>query len=440
MKKNLSFLVIEDDKYARLSLREILHPFGLIEEATNVIQALEKLSDNIYDIVITDIELGDRSGIELIESIVKKGSHCIVVSSFESDEVIERAYILGAKHYLAKFKLKDQLPVYVQKFIQTRTQQFENILREDFITQDEELISDLKKLCEINWKNQSLFISGPTGTGKSLLGKLIHEITHPQASFVHLNCSEIAENILESELFGHEKGAFTGAEQKKDGKLKLANGGTLFLDEVATMPLSMQQKLLKALDEKTFYPVGSSTPIRSDFTLITATCENIAEKIAAREFREDFYYRMTGFQFHLKALSERPLDIELLIKHFQKNSHRRFVIRQEAMEAIKKYSWPGNIRELRKACERFSQGGPGIVDLGMVQKMIGKEPLENNSTLNWENHVFKHGLRSYISILEKIAVEKALKRNNGKITACIKDLKISSSAFYRIIQENQLIV
>ncbi len=440
MKKNLSFLIIEDDKYARLNLREILHPFGLIEEATNVVEAQRKLADGLYDIVITDIELEDRSGIELIESIVKKGAHCIVVSSFESDEIIERAYILGAKHYLAKFKLKDQLPVYVQKFIHTRTQQLEKILREDFITQDEELINDLKKLCEINWKNQSLFISGPTGTGKSLLGKLIHEITHPQASFVHLNCSEIAENILESELFGHEKGAFTGADQKKDGKLKLANGGTLFLDEVATMPIHMQQKLLKALDEKTFYPVGSSTPIRCDFTLITATCENLTEKMLAKEFREDFYYRITGFQFHLKPLKERSQDIDLLIKHFQRNSHRRFVVRPEAMETIKRYSWPGNIRELRKACERFSQGGPGIVDSLMVQKMIGTEISLAESNQDWEQHVFNHGLRSYINQLEKLAVEKALKRNDGKITASIKDLKISSSAFYRILQENQLTI
>ncbi len=440
MKKNLSFLIIEDDKYARLNLREILHPFGLIEEATNVVEAQRKLAEGLYDIVITDIELEDRSGIELIESIVKKGAHCIVVSSFESDEIIERAYILGAKHYLAKFKLKDQLPVYVQKFIHTRTQQLEKILREDFITQDEELINDLKKLCEINWKNQSLFISGPTGTGKSLLGKLIHEITHPQASFVHLNCSEIAENILESELFGHEKGAFTGADQKKDGKLKLANGGTLFLDEVATMPIHMQQKLLKALDEKTFYPVGSSTPIRCDFTLITATCENLTEKMLAKEFREDFYYRITGFQFHLKPLKERPQDIDLLIKHFQRNSHRRFVVRPEAMETIKRYSWPGNIRELRKACERFSQGGPGIVDSLMVQKMIGTEISLAESNQDWEQHVFNHGLRSYINQLEKLAVEKALKRNDGKITASIKDLKISSSAFYRILQENQLTI
>lgn len=438
MKSKLSFLIIEDDKYARLNLREILQSYGVIDEAADVQSAQEKLQTGFYDIVLTDIELGEGSGIELISGIVKKGSHCIVVSSFECEETIEKAYNLGAKHYLSKFKLKDQLPVYIQKFLQIREATFEKILKEDFITQDQELIQELRGLCDINWKNQTLFISGPTGTGKSLLGKLIHQITHPDANLVHLNCSEVAENLLESELFGHEKGAFTGADQKKDGKLKLAHGGTLFLDEVATMPMAMQQKLLKALDEKTFYPVGATTPVRADFTLITATCENLNEKIANKEFREDFFHRISGFQFHLKSLSERPNDIELLIRHFQKSSSRRFAIKSDALELMRKYSWPGNIRELRKTCERFSQGIEGVVDSSVVSKMLGVETSSSPSSEDWSDFVFQHGLKSYISQLEKKAVEEALKRNNGKITACIKDLKISSSAFYRILQENQL--
>ncbi|WPU65778.1 sigma-54-dependent transcriptional regulator [Peredibacter starrii] len=438
MKSHLSFLIIEDDKYARLNLREILQPFGIIEEAEDIKSAREKLAIRPYDIVLTDIELGEGSGVDLISEIVKKGSHCIVVSSYEGDETIEKAYTLGAKHYLSKFKLKDQLPVYIQKFIQAKQAKFEKILKDEFITQDEDLISEFKKLAEINWKNQTLFISGPTGTGKSLLGKLIHEITHPEANLVHLNCSEVAENLLESELFGHEKGAFTGADQKKDGKLKLAHGGTLFLDEVATMPMAMQQKLLKALDEKTFYPVGSSTPVKADFTLITATCEDLKDKMAKKEFREDFFHRISGFQFHLKSLSERPNDIDLLLRHFQALSPRRYVIKPDAIQLLKKHAWPGNIRELRKTCERFSQGGSGIIDSQIVSKMLGLETKFQSSQEEWEEHVFQHGLKSYINMIERKAVEEAMKRNNGKITACIKDLKISSSAFYRILQENKL--
>ena len=437
MKSNLGILIVEDDKYARLNLREILQPYGAVDEASDYETALGKLGQTLYDIVLTDIDLGGDSGIGLISTIVRKGSHCIVVSSDDSDEVVEKSYTLGARHFLSKYKLTDQLPVYIQKFIQQKTAKFEKILSDQFITQDEDLIHKLRRLCDINWKNQNLFISGPTGTGKSLLGKLIHEITHPAANLVHLNCSEFSENLLESELFGHEKGAFTGADQRKDGKLKLACGGTLFLDEVATMPLSMQQKLLKALDEKTFYPVGSTTPQRADFTLVTATCEDLREKIARREFREDLFHRISGFQFHLKPLRERPGDIELLIKHYQKTSPRRFVVKPEALEVLRKLPWTGNIRELKKTCERFSQDTTGIVDLKAVALLRTGEAA-GPATLAWEDHVFEFGLNSLISRLEKDAVSAALKRNNGKVTASIKDLRISSSAFYRILQEHQL--
>jgi DNA-binding NtrC family response regulator len=439
MKGALSILIIEDDKYCRLNLREILQSYGIIDEAVDVPDALNKLKHQHYDIVLTDIELGNGSGVELIPTIIRKGSHCIVVSSYESDEVIEKAYTLGASHYLSKLKLREQLPVYITKFLNSKTAQFEKFIREDFITQDQELINDLKSLCSINLKGLNLFISGPTGAGKSLLGKLIHQMTHPEAPLVHLNCSEVADNLLESELFGHEKGAFTGAESKKDGKLKLANNGTLFLDEVATMSLSMQQKLLKALDEKSFYPVGSSTPVKSHFTLISATCEDLHLKVAKKEFREDLYYRLCGFRFDLKPLSQRSGDVEMLIRHFQKTSNRRFVIKTEAMELLKRHPWQGNVRELSKICEAFSQSITGIVDVETVRKFLHEKPIKSSLGIEaWEEYVQENGLRSLISNLERRAVEESLKRHNGKITAAIKELKISSSAFYRILQEHQL--
>lgn len=439
MKSKLSILIIEDDKYTRLNLRELLAPFGLLEEAECTQTALQKLKDNFFDIVLTDIELKAGSGIELISTIVKKGSHCIVVSSFESEDVIEKSYTLGASHYLSKFKLREQLPVYINKFLQSKNARFEKFLRDEFITQDPETITELKRLHQINLKNQNLFLSGPTGAGKSLLGKLIHEMTHPDAPLIHFNCSEISESLLESELFGHEKGSFTGADSKKEGKLKQANGGTLFLDEVATMPMSMQQKLLKALDEKTFYPVGSSQAVSCDFTLISATCENIEEKIKRKEFREDFYFRLSGYHFELKPICERPLDIELLVKYFQKKMHRRFVIKQEALDELKKYTWPGNVREIKKICERFSQSESGIVDVDLIRTHLSgplKTPMQEMD--QWQEYIQQHGLRSLISLIEKKAVEESMKRNKGKITACIKELKISSSALYRILQEHKL--
>jgi DNA-binding NtrC family response regulator len=439
MKKNLNILIIEDDKYTRLNLKEILSDFGVISEAKEIEEAFKILETTKYDIVITDIELHNRSGIEIIPTIVTSGAHCIVVSSYEGDEIIEKAYHLGAKHYLAKFNLKEQLPIYIQKYIQRKNAYIETLIKDSFITQDSRLIENLTNLCSMNLKNKSLFISGKTGTGKSLLGKIIHQVTHPDENFIHLNCSEIAENLLESELFGHEKGSFTGADQKKDGKLKLANGGTLFLDEIGTMSLGMQQKLLKAIDEKTFYPVGASRPVKSEFTLITATCEDIQGKIREREFREDLFYRISGYTFSIPDLKSRIDDLELLIKHFQLKLYRRFFIKQDAIEVLKMHSWPGNIRELEKVCALLAENETGIIDTPIINKIFQPSHQLNYKQDGWLDEVFSNGLNSYFKRIEKLAVEEALRRNNKKITNSIKELKISSSAFYRIMNENNLV-
>jgi len=439
MKKNLNILIIEDDKYTRLNLKEILSDFGVISEAKEIEEAFKILETTKFDIVITDIELHNRSGIEVIPTIVNSGAHCIVVSSFEGDEIIERAYYLGAKHYLAKFKLKEQLPIYIQKYIQRQNAYIETLIKDSFITQDSQLIENLTSLCSMNLKNKSLFLSGKTGTGKSLLGKIIHQVTNPSENLIHLNCSEISENLLESELFGHEKGSFTGADQKKDGKLKLANGGTLFLDEIGTMSLGMQQKLLKAIDEKTFYPVGSSRPIKSEFTLITATCEDIQAKIREREFREDLFYRISGYTFSIPDLKSRIDDLELLIKHFQLKLYRRFFIKQDAIDLLKMHSWPGNIRELEKVCALLAENETGIIDSTVINKIFHSSHQTSSTQDTWLHEVFSDGLNSYFKRIEKLAVEEALRRNNKKITNSIKELKISSSAFYRIMNENNLV-
>jgi DNA-binding NtrC family response regulator len=164
------------------------------------------------------------------------------------------------------------------------------------------------------------------------------------------------------------------------------------------------------------------------------------EKITKKEFREDLYFRLSGFQFHLKSLSERVDDIDLMIKLFQKKSSRRYVIKAEAIELLKKHSWPGNVRELFKVCEQFSQSLTGIVEADLVRRTISQDSRSHGQGTieGWEEYVQTHGLRSFIASIEKRSVEESMKRNKGKITACIRELKISSSAFYRILQEHQL--
>jgi DNA-binding NtrC family response regulator len=442
----LNILVIEDDKYFRLFLREILNDHGIIQEAKNKEEASKLLKNHVYDLVIADLDLDQKlDGHHLIRDIKKiPSTFCIVISSHESEEIIEKTYHLGADQFFSKENLRQNLSLYIENFVKKKDRSHINFfLQNEFITNDAETLNQLEELSNINWKNQHLLITGPTGSGKSALGKLVHQLTYSAPSpFIHLNCSEITENLLESELFGHEKGAFTGADQKKIGKLKLADGGTLFLDEIATMSLGMQQKLLKAIDEKTYYPVGSKVQEKSNFTLITATCEDLKEKMSEGKFREDFYYRICGFVFDLKPLSDRKGDIALIFKHLQKNNPRKFILKQEAWEILNSYTWPGNIRELKKCFERIVQKPQGIIGENEIKEILGNIASKKTPLLITESQkdlIKSQGLRSFITTIEKEIVQESITRNKGKVTLSIKELQISSSAFYRIVNDHKLI-
>jgi len=428
-------LIIEDDKYLRLHFLDILSQYGLLEEASSFKEAKTLITQNHYDIVITDIELGDGISLELLPLIRLKGAQCIVISSHQDEEFVEKAYNLGAQHFLSKQQIRVDLPRYIELLSNDKKKEIDRFFEDEFVTNDPILKEEITRLTQINLLNRHILITGPSGVGKSHLGKLIHKISGPSGELIHLNCAEVPENLLESELFGHVKGAFTGADKERVGKLTLAHKGTLFLDEVGTMPLSMQQKLLKAIDEKTFYPVGSNKPQKIDFTLITATCEDLQEKIISKNFREDFYYRISGISLEISPLKMRPNDIELLVAKFIRESSRKFIIKQEALEVIKKLSWPGNIRELFKFLERIQDSGIGIISEEKIRDFIDSPlPLTANIDLD---EVFEIGLKDYISQIERLAVKESMKRHNGKVTNCIKELKLSASAFYRILKEVQ---
>ncbi|MFA5583406.1 MAG: sigma-54 dependent transcriptional regulator [Bacteriovoracaceae bacterium] len=426
-------LIIEDDKYLRLHLLDILSRYGLLEEASSFKEAKALITQNHYDIVVTDIELGDGISLELLPLIRLKGSKCIVISSHQEEDFIERAYNLGAQHFLSKQQIRKDLPHYIELLHDDKKREIDLFFERDFVTQDEGLKSEIQSLSQIDFSNRNIFITGPSGVGKSHLGKLIHKLSNSKGELVHINCSEIPENLLESELFGHVKGAFTGAEKERVGKLTLAHKGTLFLDEVGTMSLSMQQKLLKAIDEKTYYPVGSNIPQKIEFTLITATCENLEEKIVDKSFREDFFYRINGININIPALRYREADIDLLVAKFIKESSRKFIIKSEALKIMRNLPWSGNARELFKFLERIQDSGIGIISAKNINDFIHKnqEPIINSDV----NQILSIGLKEYIHQIERMAVIESMKRNNGKVTNCIKELKISASAFYRILKE-----
>jgi DNA-binding NtrC family response regulator len=441
--KTLKILIIDDDRYFRLALKSIVGKYGLVEEASSEAEAIKRLNSEYYDVVLLDMNIDHQlSGIRILEIAKNKKIHTIIISSEDTEEITEKAYTLGCDHFLTKRFYQSQLEPYLNKFIQFQSSTvMSDFFKTSFITKNSLLIEQIKSLLTMNLKGKCVYITGETGVGKSLVGELLHQFTYGNSRpFIHLNCSEISENLIESELFGHKKGSFTGASEDKKGKLELAHGGTLFLDEIATMPMQMQQKLLKAVDSKTFYPVGSSTPVKTDFTLISATCEDLFTKIANKEFRKDLFFRISGLNIEIPPLRERKEDILLLIKHFIKQSPRKFIIKQDAIDYLVALPWDGNVREIKKIIELLSLTSHGIVEINDIQKMLNHKvgsTVDEDSLLSAKqvDYILKHGLRSFITQIEKNIALIVMEKNNKKITGCIKDLQISSSAFYRILDE-----
>lgn len=436
--RKIHLLLVDDDRFIRLSLKNLLSDFAIVSEAASEKEARILLSSNTFDMAILDLEMeSKRSGINLLKETVEQGIYSILLSGSQSLELTEEAYNQGCSDFIDKRNYKDYIRSSVQKYININlTNDLDYFFKEIYVTQDEKLKKDLMTLFSTNYSSTNVLITGSTGVGKTLISKKLHELSQPSAPFIHLNCSEFAESLLESELFGHAKGAFTGATSNKKGKLELANNGFLFLDEVATMSMSMQKKLLKVLDDNSFTPVGSQKEITSKFKLICATCESLEKKIKRKEFREDLYYRINGMRINLPDLKDRNGDIKYLIQSISQKQSRRIILKPCALEKMINYPWPGNIRELKNALVNLSLNTKGIIYEKDIDLSTNKE---RNSTLSFEqtNYIKHNGLRNFIAQIESESLNASLKRHSGKITASIKELKISSSAFYRI-QESSI--
>jgi DNA-binding NtrC family response regulator len=441
MGNNLNILILEDDVYFAQYITSLAEPFGKVLWCQNLSDFKSTLSQNPIDIVLADMKIGEEeeAGLIAIGSLPsRKKIHSMIISSCESEAVVEKAYQLGVHHFLRKDKIQHFLPNYLSSLIKRFVRnEIGTLLKEEFLTEDPFVTEQFYQLSQQNLMDQNVLITGPTGVGKTLLAEILHKLIYGiDKPFIALNCSEVAEDLLESELFGHKKGAFTGALDQRVGKLKEADGGTLFLDEVATMSSKMQQKLLKAIEEKTFYPLGSTKKETSKFTLIAATCEDLATLVKNKSFREDLFYRISGFNLYLPSLKERPNDIPLLIQHFLNQVPRKIILKPCAVKALSEFSWPGNIRELKKVIQVLSENSKGVVTKEVIHQVLKFTPTTPIQTSTLSYHQIQHqGLRSYLQDIERSAVKQAMDKHNGKITACIKELKISSSAFYRILQQ-----
>lgn len=371
MNYKASILIVDDELIVRDSLLHWFEEEGyLVDSAKDGEIALKKFSKEKYDIYLVDIKMPGISGLELLVKIKESDPDSVVVmiTAFASVPTAIKALKDGAYDYITKPIDPDELTHLVEKAVQQKNLKKENLqMKEnlDEIIKPENLIGEsieMKKIFElINTVSQTdttVMIRGESGTGKELVAKAIH-INSKRKYFpiVTVNCGALAESILESELFGHEKGAFTGAHYKRKGKFEMANGGTIFLDEIGTISQKVQVELLRVIESKQFVRVGGSETIKSDFRVIAATNEQLEELVKEGKFREDLYYRLNVFSIFIPPLRERTSDIPILafffLKKFASAMNKKVInISDEAMNFMKLYNWQGNVRELENAIER----------------------------------------------------------------------------------------
>jgi DNA-binding NtrC family response regulator len=364
-------LVAEDEDIARKNLEHILKKEGYGVLSVNSGQkALDLLKSKTFDLVITDLKMEKVDGMELLAESreIQPYTEVIMITGYATVESAVKAIKSGAYYYIAKPYKLDEVRKIVKEALLKRSLVLENLNLKEMLKKPQELphiigksdvmMSIRKMIRQIATSDSSILIMGESGTGKELVAKAIHELsTRSEKRFIAFNCGSFTEELMANELFGHEKGAFTGAEKEKAGLLEVANQGTVFLDEVGDMPTSMQIKLLRVIQEKEFMRVGGVEPIPVDVRLIAATHRDLQEDMEKGIFRQDLYYRLNVINLHLPPLVDREGDIPLLAYHFlaEKNQIMGKTIREidrEAMDLLCTYSWPGNVRELENVIER----------------------------------------------------------------------------------------
>ncbi len=433
----MKILVVDDEKLSRLNIIHQIDNRFVVMESSNFEDAKQKLENFKFDICYIDLKLGesnDLEGLKLIPIAEQKGIYTVVMTSIEDEHIAEKAYELGCRDVYNKGSEKIHISETIARYLLTKDNFTEEYFFKELIkTQNKRYQQELKKLIKIIPTDIPLTILGESGTGKSHLAGAIHEISKRPGNFVAINCSAFSGDTLKSELFGHTKGSFTGATSDSVGKLQLADNGTIFFDEIGSMPSEMQEQLLKAIEEKSFYPVGGSKLVKSDFRIICATLDDLPSLVKAGKFRFDLYQRISGYTFTQPSLKDRKEDIIPMLKNALSSS-RRVIIKEDVQKEILSYDWPGNIRELNRFADVLSYSGSGIIKVEDVQDYISKSVKKDESKLIEEYQfelIQKIGLREFIELISKNAVSKALEMNKGVATKAISDLKISSSTFYK---------
>lgn len=463
MKKRIQALIVDDEAELRKSVTSILRnsmpDFEFdIEEAADGREAVEKFKSADWDLVLMDVRMPNLNGIEALKLIKSHDPRTFVVLMTAHSNLQDAVAAIkeGAYDYLEK-------PVQPQRLIEIVTRAndaremvsrlalsnpiFDDDIDSEFVGTSKKMrdVFDLiHRLCKVD---TTVLIRGENGTGKELVARAIHfNSPRKSGSMIAINCGAIPENLMESELFGHEKGSFTGAHERKIGKFQLANNGTIFLDEVAELKPEMQVRLLRVLQERKFMPVGSNREVKTDARIIAATNRNLEKMIQEGTFREDLFYRLNVMPIFLPPLRERTDDIGELSQYFMKRftrGHNRQItaINDDAMQVLKQYRWPGNIRELENVIERafIVENSDRITVSSLPENVINKAK-ENMAPVQ-SAQISAQGVLDYDAFKEQAEKEfivSALRANKGRINKTVAEANIPKNTLLRKIKRYEI--
>ena len=437
-------LVAEDEEITLNNIVDTLQEEGYkVVSSRNGADALQMIEKDHFDVLITDIKMPGMSGIELLDKVI--GHHpeteVIIITGFGSISSAVEAMKKGAVDYITKPFDLDELLLKVGKIFQQRSLKKENIALRTFVGMDKKISiiaksegmrRILERVEELKGSDVNILLTGETGVGKSLIAKAIHFTGKRQnMPFLSINCATFTEELLASELFGYEKGAFTGAVSTKQGLVEIADTGTLFLDEIAELPTNLQAKLLKVVEEGEFYRVGGTRPIKVDVRFIAATNQNVKRLISEGRFREDLYYRLNIMEIYIPPLRERiddikPLSSFFLKKHLPKSSKKIAGLTDDAMHILMNYSFPGNARELENIIERaIILEKTGLItpeSLPRAIRVLQIDTIDPDKVLT-------------IDELVKEYVEKVVKMLGGNRSKAAEALGISRTSLWKILKE-----